>query len=255
MLEAIFAIFVLLMGVIVVSTLLNRSSRFAVNEVRMAEQQAFAEKVMDEVRAWALDPDNFGSDWSYWNGRTQTSSEDSTIEATVYCEGTGLALTSPCSHLEANWPGRERVLPRAVMPVEVTATSPGLPPLNLVSYLPEAPRPLGLAPELQVNLSSGSLPLARAAEATFEAVLLDGSGEPISNVTFEWFLLPETGNAALLLSTAPRNGHQVTLRNELTMAGGTLGYASGTVRLRVISRYFGRLIDNGDPPVPSVELQ
>ncbi|MGE0490870.1 MAG: hypothetical protein AB7S38_16805 [Vulcanimicrobiota bacterium] len=255
LLEAVLAIFVVLIGVVLVASMLQQNARQSGLQGQGHEQIALGEQVMAEIRDWANDPNNFRAGWAVWNGRTVTHASNSSVAANVVCDPAGVDLSSPSSELEANWPGRERVLARAVVPVEVTVQAPPLRPLRLLSYIPEPPSPLDSAARVTVTVA-GATPVPQAAQVTLAASLTDAGGNTIDNLSYQWFLQPETGNASLMLSTAPRRGQTMDLLHELRTPGiGVTGYAPGTVRIRARARYFGQIVENGEPPEPVVNLQ
>ena len=248
LLESIIAVFVLLMGVLVFAAMFQRSARMSSQQATLAAQINLADSVMAQVRDWAATPANYDSNWSFWDGRDVPDPNYPTVEATVRCLGSGRDLLSPSRELEANYPAaQQRLISKAVVPVEITVSGPQVPELVIVSQVAPAIRDLGAAPVLQVTLDSGSEPIPRSAVTTYRASLSDSSGTDIPYVTFEWFLLPQTGNAGLESSTAPRNGKTMAVRNEFRLPNGDIGFAPGEIRLRVRARYHGKVVENGDP--------
>jgi len=255
LLEAVLAIFLLLAAIILVGSLFQRTAQLRTAHKVLDAQIAFSEDLLDEIRLWALEPDNFNSDWSIWNGRVERDPNHAGVEATVRCDGAGQTLLSPSSELETSWDASiRRGLEKAVVRVQLTVTAPSQKDLVMVSYLEPPRQELVPDPVLSVTQTSGANPLDKDAEASFAASITDADGKPIPDLVYEWHLLPQTGNATLVKSTAPRNGSLATLRNRIVLPGGMVGYAPGEVRLLVRARYRGRYLDNGDPPSTVVNL-
>lgn len=259
LIEAVIAIFLLLMGVLVFAALFQRSAQLSRVQATLAAQINLADSVMAEIREWASDPTHYDSDWSTWNGRTRTDPNNSSVEATVRCVGAGRDLLSPASELEFNYSStRRRSLTKAVVPVEITVSGPQVMDFVVVSQVAPAIRTLPADAEVSVTRVSGTEPIPRGGTATYRATLADQNGVDIPYVTFEWFLLPQTGNAGLESSNAGRNGKLMPVRNEFRLPNGDIGFAPGTIRLRARARYHGKVLENGDPallPNTVVELQ
>ena len=236
------------MGVLVFGALFQRSARTSNSQVTLAEQINLADSTMAEIRDWASLPANYDSDWSFWDGRTVTNPQYTSVQAIVRCTGAGRDLISPSSELETNYPpALARTLGKGVVPVEITVTGPSVQPLVVSSQVSPAIRPIAPGTNLSVSVASGTIPIARGSTAEFSAQLTDSAGVVIPNVTVDWFLLPQTGNGTLLLSTSPRNGSVMGVRNEFRLPNASIGYAPGEIRLRARVRYHGQLIENGDP--------
>lgn len=256
LLEAVFAIFLLLAAILLFAALFQRTSQIRNSQSLLEQQTAYGEDLFDQIRFWAQDPSHYDSDWSEWNGRTFECPDNAAVQARVECLPEGLALASPSSRLEEMWPEALRCrLDKAVVPVQLTVTAPYQKPLLTVSYIASPRRDLATQPQLTVSLAAGTDPLARDGDATYEVELRDSGGNPVPSPVYDWYLLPRTGNATLVRSSASRTGRQMTIRNRIKLPGGITGYAPGEVDLVVKARYHGMEVTNGDPPGTRVRLQ
>lgn len=145
-----------------------------------------AQQTMNEVRAWAEDPDHFLGDWSSQNGRQFNSG---TYQVTITCRPEGRRLDSPCQSLEAQWEGTPqgtRSMPRAVVPLEVrVAWSPlEKDSLKLTSLIGEPQRDLTGARVVVSDPNPSAI--ANGDGCLYSAEVFDAAGRPFQNLLFGW---------------------------------------------------------------------
>lgn len=255
MVEVVISVFLAVVGMLLVITLFHVSLQRD-NRANLRKTQAlFAERVLASTREWALDPDHFLSDWSSRRG-SFTDPDFPGFEATLDCQPLGRALYSPSSNLETIFPtAQRRKFQKSVVPVRVEVEGRGLPPVRLLSYVPEPDRELPALPRIQVSWVSGSNPIPQGATVEFQARMLDQAGREIEDVVYQWFVVPQTGNGTLHPEGVDRNRHRMRFEHGYTLPGGIPAFASGQARIRVVARYRGRIYSNGDPPEPELNLQ
>ncbi|MEW6278019.1 MAG: hypothetical protein AB1758_05305 [Candidatus Eremiobacterota bacterium] len=248
--EVIISFFLLLTACLLVIRLFHSGFRHFQTTQRQAMATRLAEKVLDEVRAWAREPANFRSGWSTYRGVTRTDPDYSGLVARVDCDPAGRVVYSPCSSVEASMAPDSRQLDTSIVPVRVSVDWGGNRPVTLMAYCPEPPR---TAARVVVRRTGGPAdPVPRDAMLDFTAELRDADDLPIMDVTFRWYVdpvAPGLGNATVDPSTS-RDGRQGRIRH--WCGDDLLGrpiYRPGTIRVRARAVYRGAEIWGESEPI------
>ena len=102
-------------------------------------------------------------------------------------------------------------------------------------------------PPTDVSVLSGTFPLAYSATARFHAQVTDSTGSSITDLTFQWQLVPMSGDGTLLTNSDPLNGKTATLQHIFPLAIGVDGFIGGRVGMRALGRYCGQFLNNDGP--------
>lgn len=255
--ETVLALFLLTAGCLMMVQLFHQASR-AERRTRQVESAiALGEKTLARVRGWASVPANFDSNWATWN-TTMTDPEFPGLAVTLTSTAAGRALASPASRLENPYGARARQLPRMVVPVRARVSwGTGVQEnLTLITYCAAPAHPM--AANAQVELSNlPASPLSANQVAQVNAQLRDGAGQPLTGVTFNWSLIPVSGNGSLRPDLQDRTGQAMSVQNMCYLPTGQQAILSGEAAMAVQARYRGRVYSNFLPdtlPADRVQL-
>jgi hypothetical protein len=238
--------FLLFAGFLIIFRLFQVSLQYNSLAQKRLTASRIATKTMEEVRAWARDPDNYDNHWdSTYPGTPFQDPDESAYTVTVRQENH--EVLSPCTSLEQRWvaSGKERRFTRSFRKVTVTvAWSPDATDnISLTSLVGDPPRELFATP-LEIGYPNGLRDLAPNETQALSATLKDSNGNDIPDVCFEWYVIPgqlstsQGGNGIIDhdLADTNRSGRRVEFRNIYPHPGGWAP-VHGRVRMRAISFY------------------
>lgn len=242
--ETVLALFLLTAGCLMMVQLFHQASR-AERRTRQVESAiALGEKTLARVRSWASQPANFDSNWATWN-TTVTDPEYPGLSVAMSCTGTGRALASPASRLENPYGAKARQLLRMVVPVRARVAWGSGPQenLTLITYCASPVHPMAANAQVELNNLPAS-PLSANQVAQVQAQLRDGAGQPLAGVTFNWSLIPVSGNGSLRPDLQDRTGQAMSLQNMCYLPTGQQAILPGEAAVSVQCRYRGRIYSN-----------
>ncbi len=241
LLECIISFFLLASGAVVMVNLFDASMRHTLSVEKRNQVTQMAENVLDSVREWAVDSNNFTSSWAPYANTSVTDPRYPGITASVRAEPAGRDLFSPFADI-----AQARRISQSVVPVRVEASWQGRPDTRvlLFTYIGEPPRP-GLEtgvtpPALAVQLTSGLDPLPINGTMDFEARLTDNNGEVIPGLIFSWSVEPDpatSGNA--LVERITYEGDRARLIHQFPGNPGVT-HVSGAIKVKARVRYSGK---------------
>ncbi|MBN9415010.1 MAG: hypothetical protein J0I12_06195 [Candidatus Eremiobacteraeota bacterium] len=251
--ETVLALFLLTAGCLMMVQLFHQATRADRRTQQLQNAITLGEKTLARVRSWASQPNNFDSNWAPWN-TTLTDPDFPGLEVEVTALPSGRALASPASRLELPYGAKGRRLARLVVPVKVRVRW-GSENLTLFTYCAAPAHPM--AANAQVELSNlPAAPLSANQVAQVNAQLRDGAGQPLTGVTFNWSLIPVTGNGSLRPDLQDRSGQAMSLQNMCYLPTGQQAILSGEAAVAVQARYRGRIYSNFLPnTLPSERIQ
>ena len=239
--ECIISLFMLACGVVVMVNLYDASMRHSLSVEKRNQVTQMAEEVLDSVREWASDSNNFISTWAPYTSASLTDPRYPGVTASVRAQPGGFDLLSPF----ADDPQARRI-PNSVVPVRVEASWEGRPDTRvlLFTYIGEPPRPGlevgGTPPALAVQLTTGVDPLPVNGTMDFEARLTDSNGEVIPGLVFSWSVEPDpasSGNA--LVERLTYEGDRARLTHHFPGPAGFTS-VSGAIKVKARVRYSGK---------------
>ncbi|MEW6283188.1 MAG: hypothetical protein AB1758_31555 [Candidatus Eremiobacterota bacterium] len=259
LLETTMALFLLLVSVLLVVQLFHRALRYYQGSQREVLATRLAEKVQDEVRLWALDPDNFVSNWAAWRGVTRSDPDYPGMVATVDCSPPGRTVYSPCSSIESMFAPDERTLDRSVMAVRVRVPwAPGR-SVTLLTYCSEPAR----APAGDIEVVRGANPpdpIPQDGQVTLTARALDDRGRAIEDLTFRWYVSPISLNPvppgpgpgnAIVTNEGSRDGRTCVVQHRYRYdpVTGAWSHKAGTIVVRCRAVYRGKELWGESNPI------
>jgi hypothetical protein len=234
--------FILACGMLVMVSLYDSAMRHTVSGERRYHLSLFGEEVVEAVRDWALDPNNYLSAWTPYDNDDFVDTRYPGVVANVRVVATGQALYSPFVGAP-----QARTLDGSVVPVRVeTRWQNGREAARviLMTYICEPPRPgllSGTPPSLSVSLTAGTDPLPADQTMEFDASLLDNNGQKIKGVVFQWEVVPSgpppQGNA--LIASTTYEGDKAQLTHHYPAPVGFM-HVPGGIRVRARARYGGK---------------
>ena len=247
--ETMVALFLLVGAIVLVTQLLNRSLSYGRRSEQRLQALMVADRTIAQIRAWGQTPANFRSSWAPWNGQIITDPLQPSYQVQITCDPTGRPLLSPCTGLEGGFGAMAKVLNRSIVPVRVQVAwgSGASDNVVLFSYVGAPRYGLAATPTVSVTQIAGSLPLAESATAQYQAQLADSTGTTLSDVTFQWEVIPLTGEATLLTGTDPRSGRTATVQSSYRLSTGISGFVPGNIGIRSLARYCGQNVSNDGP--------
>jgi type II secretory pathway pseudopilin PulG len=237
-LETIIAFFIITVAILIVTQLFHSSLRYG----RVIEDRRLgallAENKLEEVRRWASDPDNFESAWSVYDNTTSTypTFEKYSITTTLSAP----QLLTPNSGMEVIHPVIER---RTIasstrgVTVECVWGSKQSQRLELSTLVAAPPRDWSTSTPLVITGTAPN-PLPKDGTHTFTVQGFDDDGHELTDLTFNWIVLPEDGNG--VVADSSRDGTSGTVGNWMFGPGGVKTYRPGWVQFTVVARYNGR---------------
>lgn len=234
--EVLFAMYFLTLTVLAVLNLYQAALQGSAKTDQRMIATAIADKQLARLRAYATDSGNF-ADWTSIDGVSQP--DDEYPDYTVTTESEPYTQYSPCSALEGDWPvEKQRTMTASVRKVRVTVQWSPSPSnrVRLTTLIAGPPRELD-----SVSIEAGSVPdpVERDGTAEFTATGLDGSGDPIPDLFFEWWVLPGTGNGTLNVT---RTGANCTFQHRYEVPETTPIYypLGSSCEVEVRGRYRGQ---------------
>jgi type II secretory pathway pseudopilin PulG len=239
LIETLLSFALLGVSMFLIVTLFHRGMNFAARSHHSIQASQLADSVLDEMREWALDPDNFTSDWGAWTGAPRTYPDYPGFRVTVEAQPLGVELFSPCSGLESRF-ADPRSMEQSIVPVAVVVEwgANQNRQLRVVAQIREPEREVDV---VQVTrLDSLGLTVARNGVMEFEAQLIDSAGDQIPGVTFQWYVRPISGNATVL-DRPPRDGSRGFVINRYYYNPVTDSWDNepGDLRVEARARYHG----------------
>lgn len=230
-LETLIALFVLLSAFVIIVSLFFKSTEYQVNVETKVFSVVFGETVLDDIKVWATDYDNYSGDWSSWS--SVTLPEYSGYEAQVIAVQPSVA--DPCTSLEDGKPVADRVLMNdSFRDLTITILHNGGEQLKLHARITEPPRTIQ---EIKVEALGGTSILPNT-ESTFKATMLDDANRPVEDIVFRWTLEAVTGNGSVR-PQVPDSSVGV-VKNAYIGFDGLTRIVPGTCRLIASARYRGR---------------
>ena len=200
-----------------------------------------ANRTMNDARAFAQSPANFGTGLSFYNGRTWTEPDQPEFTIRTDCVTMGRRIYSPCETLEVPWTstGQARRLDHSVIPLRVTVSYGG-DSVALVGYIAEPVR----EPNTTLQITPLTVPDVPAGGTfSLSVTALDTSGLAIEDLFYSWSVEAQTGNATIT-GTSPRDGRTVTIVNQYNGAP-----VPGTIAVSVYARYKGQYLSGSLGPI------
>jgi hypothetical protein len=245
-LETVVAMFLFSTCLLTVFRLLHVSLRQQSQVLRQAQAALLAEQVTDTIRGWSRQSANYYGTWAIYDGVDLNHPDFPDLTARVDCQGAGRMLDDPCSSWEAGLVPPRR-LTRPVVPLRVRVNWDATHSVSMLTYLEAPPKTLHALDPLRLTGGTGS-PVARDATLTFDVKLFDSADQEITDAMFTWSLQAVTGNARY--ASISRDGRQAVLLNSFLTPTGTVTHVPGTVRVEVLTRYYGWEVKHAE----SVEL-
>lgn len=242
--EALIAIFMLVLALVVVSAILVQSSQlkrqanFRVSASRLARDR------LEQVRNWAQTSANFRSDWSAVVGIT-TPMPGYVVDFTLE---TSTRLYAPCTQMETSQPDA-RALNRSLRQGLVTCTWPnsGNQRVILRAAFSAPERQVRAVQPIVITRGTGPVdPIPPNQAVDFTAQLLDVNDQVIEDCFFDWEIQPLSGNGTV--TKGSRDGRTGRLSHRFTRNGLTRNI-SGQVRVLTHTRYWGRSYEARTDPV------
>jgi type II secretory pathway pseudopilin PulG len=231
--ETVVALFVLLSAFTFVAALYNQSLSHHRNVERKEEATRFLSNTLEEVRAWAGQPANYLlPTWAPFSSVTDPRFP----EFEVRVEVASANLSGSCDSLEqAKDPADRVLLTGSARLVTATVLDRGREIQSVSTLIIEPDRAAQTVEVFPVPATPATL--GREAEAVFEARLLDVDGEVIPDVSFNWAVVPSTGNASI--SSVNSGLGQGTLRNTNSYYAGPVYYTGGKCLVEASTSYRG----------------
>ncbi len=230
--ETLVALFVLLSAFVIILTLFIKSTDYQVNVETKVFSVAFGETVLDDIKVWANDYNNYSGDWSTWS--SVTLPEYSGYEARVAVVQP--SVPDPCTSLEEGKPVAERVIMGdSFRDVTVVVFHNGGEQFELHGRVPEPERAIQ---EIKIEVLAGGTSIAPNTESTFKATMLDSNNNSVEDIVFRWTLEAVTGNGSVR-PEVPDSSVGI-VRNAYVGFDGLTRIVPGTCRLIASARYRGR---------------
>lgn len=232
LLETLIALFILLSAFTIILSLFLRSTDHQVNVQTKVFSVAFAETLLDDIKVWAADYDNFSGDWTSWS--SVTLPEYPGYEAKV--EVIKPRVPDPCTLLESDKPVADRtIMTESFRDITLVVFHEDVEQLSLQTRLAEPAREIK---EVKIESRSGGTSLAPFAEAELEAMLLDTNDKVVSDVVFRWTVDSVTGNGSV--SPQASDSSIGIVKNAYIGMDGLTRIVPGTCRVSASARYRGR---------------
>lgn len=242
--ETVLALFLLTAGCLMMVQLFHQASRADRRTQQVESAVALGEKTLARVRSWASQPANFDSNWATWN-TTLSDPDFPGLTVTMTSTPAGRPLASPASRLEVPYGSNARQLSRLVIPVRARVSWGNGPQenLTLITYCAAPAHPMAANAKVELSNLPAS-PLNANQVAQVNAQLRDGAGQPLTGVTFNWSIVPVSGNGSLRPDLQDRTGQAMSLQNMCYLPTGQQAIIPGEAGLSVQARYRGRIYSN-----------
>jgi type II secretory pathway pseudopilin PulG len=233
LLETVIALFVFLSAFTIVLTLFLRSNRALVEIEEKALSVAFAEAVVDDIRVWSLDYQNWDRKWADWSAVSLPAYPGYVARVTT----TTPRLFTPCRQLEIDKPvAQQREMVVSFKDLEVTIENRGSVVFVFHTRIAEPEREIK---GIEVRLNGGGTSLSANEKADYRAVLLDSNDDVVEDVSFHWGVEPDDGGNATVLASITDYA-EAEIENVFVGADGVPRHITGQCRLEAVARYRGR---------------
>ena len=240
LLETLISFFIVVAALLTMAQLFHTSLSHG---TRVEERQIgslLAQEKLEEIRAWAADPDNYEGSWGIYDNKTFVvpAYPAFTVRTTLVDE----VLASPSSLLEDNHPLAERRLMASACKDVTVECWWGTQATERTTLVSRVARPARTFRNVNPIVITGAapVPLPQDDTASFTVQGFDVNDNEIENLTFSWSVLPDSGNGSVVNES--RDGRSASIGNWLyAIDGVTRTYAPGKCELRVEARYEGRV--------------
>lgn len=258
-LETVMALFLLLVGMLLIGNLFLSGLRYTARVEKRAIAAVVAERKMAGLRAWARTPAgnlyNY-DDWSSVNGVTQADPQEANYQVKV--DVTPRQTFSPNTPMEAGYAAADqRKMPRSGQQVCVSVWELGDPTqiFRLWSIVgdpgrtPDPTDPLIITP-------SGTVPnpIHHGGTADFSVKAFDSGHNEVQDVFFSWYVVAHDGNGSI--QSQSRDGKTATFIHKITIQPPgspapppTIIYADGNADVLARAVYRGTEITKTYPVV------
>jgi type II secretory pathway pseudopilin PulG len=230
LLEVLISLFVLLSAFVIVLSLFMRSAQYQVQVESKVMSVAFAETLLDDIRDWASDYDNYSSDWSAWSNATLPEYPACSASVVVVTP----SVANACSQLEQGKPAAEQLaMADSFRDLTMVVRYDGAEQFRTTLRLAEPARRVA-----EVKVEAATASLLQNQTTDLQASLLDSASRPIKDVTFRWTVEPLGGNGTAT-AFSPDTA-RATLRHVFVGQDGVSRFVPGPCRARAVARYRGR---------------
>lgn len=238
--ETIVALFLLTGVVLVLVTLLHTLLRYG-HRVEMQSLAALAaEKRIEQIRDWARKKPganyNFENLVSNYAGTVTSDPQFPGLQLTTQAGWQPLDLEG--SSFEQPEVDKKRLNTSAAL-VRVSAVwiAGGGGHSVVVTSLIAAPARLPNS-TLTITQVNGGSPITGLGTGVFRVSAKDSGNQPLPDLSYRWYILPQTGNASVTLNR--RDTTEAKVANQVRHADGTFGPTSGTCQLEARATYRGQ---------------
>jgi type II secretory pathway pseudopilin PulG len=241
--ETIIALVLLSGCLLLVSALLQRSSRYQQRSESLLEAGALADKVISDIRAWAKNGANYDGNWAFWQGRLVNDPDFPNLSARVDVQNTGLTVLSPDKHTELAYSSPREILKGSVLVRVQAGRDLNSPVGRLAIWSLVAPPSPVIGATIVVNTSG--TPMAVGETRGFTATAFDGGGRELPQCCFEWRVRNQSGEASPGSQT--RDGRSYSISHTRTRDDDDDDTtpevpAAGTVLVQAEARILGELV-------------
>ena len=250
--ESVVSMFLLMAGSLACLTLCIQAQRYQSDSLQAQRAAQLSSEVLERVRQWAKDTNNFNSSWATYNDDTFTHPHYPEFRIRVQCASTQQTIYSPSQSTEQTRLLGGRQLAQA-RPVKVTVEWGRQRSHHLDVRLYEEARVVRSPLPITVTLASGSTnPLAQDGSLIAEGHLWDSSGQEILGVPFRWSTSTNGTGLATLDNSQDPSDRSIRLFHwvyEGDPGTSTKLYLPGNITILATARYQGREYTGGSPEV------
>ena len=250
--ETVIALFLLVVGMVLIGTLFLSGLRYCARIEKRALATLIAEKKLASLRAWARKPNPGGfnyDDWSSVDGQQGADPDEGNFVVRVTAHPRD--LKSAATSLEDGQdPAKRRLMPGSAMEVCVSVWEASDPAqvTRLWSLIGEPERPFDpIAPLTVTPLGPVPALMAYDDELSFNVKAVDSAGKDLKDIFFSWYVLPRGGNGTIKQQS--RDGknstfiHRITILPPGDLPPGIVLHAGGTVDVVARAVYRGRELE------------
>ena len=239
--ETIIALFLLAGVVLTLVALLHTLLRYGQRVEMQSLAAVVADKHLEELRLWARRKP--GPAYQFENLLTSYANETFTDsefpEFTLTTQARAHPLDLAGSQLEQPYTDKQRLSQSAVqIRIAVAWRVSGVPQNLIMTSLIGAPARPTQAAVVNLTQISGANPIPALNSAEFQARTVDRDRQFIPDLTYQWYIQPQTGNAAIQASR--RDTTQARVTNRVRGLDGSFGPAPGTCLVEARAFYRGR---------------
>lgn len=240
LLETIISLFLMVAATLIVTQLFHTSLRHGNVTERRLLGAFLCDGKIEEIRAWASDPDNYEGTWAPYDNVTTTDPEYTDYQITTTLSNP--SRLSPATDLESIHPvGDRKEVNESLRGVTVTCVWGTRPVDRLeVSTLVSAPpREWHATNPLEITQTSSVSPWSRDLTNSFRVRGFDENGREIQDITFHWDVVAMDGNATVASSS--RDGREAVIGNWIFGFTGARLYRPGNADVVVTARFGGEI--------------